>query len=132
MEKTGSVSADTRSLLERMYKHIDKQDNAKTASAVALKDQAGEIAQKMAGITMLSGQPLIDGYEMVKEAQTMMSDHDGSLELLGMVLDAVKNDRAKQAGLEPGRAYGSSTQGQELTPLEQIRVDHGLTPQEQK
>ena len=128
LEKTGSVSADTRDLLDRMSKYIDKQDQVKTASLAAMKDRAGPLAQKMAGVRMLSGQPLIDGYEMVKVAEAMMTDHDEALSLLDMVLDAVRDDRMKQAALEPGRPFGSALPAHDLTAGEQLYVDNGIQP----
>jgi len=128
MEKTGSISADTRSLVARMYGHIEKQDSVKTASVAALQDKAGTIAQKMAGIRMLSGQPLIDGYEMVKEASAMMADHDQSLQLLDMVLDSFVIDRQKQASLEPGRpASKTGGTGEEQSAIDGLMADCGIT-----
>lgn len=130
MEKTGGISADTRNLVDRMYRHIEKQDGAKTASIAALRDKAGALAQKMAGIRMLSGQPLIEGYEMVKEASAMMSDHDEALQLLDMVLDSFETDRRKQANLEPGRACESvaKTASGNMSAIDELMADCGITP----
>jgi len=128
LEKTGSVSADTRDLLDRMSRYIDKQDHAKTASVAATKDRAGALAQKMAGIQMLSGAPLIEGYEMVKQAEAMMTDHNDALDLMELVLDAMKDDRLKQAELEPGRPAGSAMPNGNLTANEQLYVDNGIQP----
>jgi hypothetical protein len=128
LEKTGSVSADTRDLLDRMSRYIDKQDHAKTASIAATKDRAGSLAQKMAGFLMLSGAPLIEGYEMVKQAEAMMTSHDEALELLDMVLDSMKDDRLKHAALEPGRPSGSAVPAHALTAGEQLYVDNGIQP----
>ncbi|HBT77514.1 MAG TPA: hypothetical protein DEB39_11480 [Planctomycetaceae bacterium] len=128
MEKTGSISADTRNLVDRMYRHIDRQDTAKTASIAALTDKAGELAQKMTGIRMLSGQPLIEGYEMVKQAAAMMIDHDQALQLLDMVLDTINLDRQKQASLEPGRACPSTSKNaDELSAIDGLMADCGIT-----
>ena len=128
LEKTGSVSADTRDLLDRMSRYMDKQDQVKTASLAAVKDRAGPLAQKMADVRMLSGQPLIEGYELVKQAEAMMTDHDEALTLLDMVLEAVQNDRMKHAALEPGRPSGSALPSQNLTAGEQLYVDNGIQP----
>jgi len=127
MEKTGSVSADTRTLVDRMYRYIQRQDDAKTASVAAIQDRSGMIAQKMAAIRMLSGQPLIEGYEMIKEAASMMSDHDQALQLLDMVLDSFVVDRQKQASLEPGRPAASQATGEEQTAIEGLMADCGVT-----
>ena len=128
MEKTGSLSADTRDIVDRMYRHIEKQDDVKTASVAALTDKAGVIAQKMAGIRMLTGQPLIEGYEMIKTASDMMIDHEQSLELLDMVLDSFALDRQKQASLEPGRACDRvKTSSNNLSAIEGLMADCGIT-----
>jgi hypothetical protein len=127
MEKTGSISVDVRNLLDRMYRHIDRQDTAKTASVAALVDKAGTLAQKMAGIRMLSGQPLIEGYEMVKQASAMMIDHDQALQLLDMVLDTINLDRQKQASLEPGRACPTgSKNSDDLSAIDGLMADCGI------
>jgi len=127
MEKTGSVSADTRTLVDRMYRYIQRQDDAKTASVAAIQDRSGMIAQKMAAIRMLSGQSLIEGYEMIKEAAAMMSDHDQALQLLDMVLDSFVVDHQKQASLEPGRPAASLATGEELTAIEELMAACGVT-----
>ncbi len=126
MEKTGSISADTRNLVDRMYRHIEKQDDAKTASVAALRDRAGAIAQKMAGIRMLTGQPLIEGYEMIKEAASMMGEHEQSLELLDMVLESFVQDRQKQASLEPGRP-AAKTADAEPSAIDGLMADCGIS-----
>lgn len=129
MEKTGSISVDTRDLVDRMYKRIEKQDTEKTASVAALTDKAGVLAQKMAGMRMLTGQPLIEGYEMIKTASDMMIDHEQSLELLDMVLDSFALDRQKQASLEPGRACDATkTASENLSAIEGLMADCGITP----
>ena len=124
MEKTGSVSAETRDLVERMYRHIEKQDSVKTASVAILNDRAGAIAQKLASTRLPSGSPLIDGYEEIKQASAMLSKHDEALNLVSMVLDAVQQDRTKVASLEPGRPVDSSKRT--LTAKEQLYADCGV------
>ena len=126
MEKTGSVSAETRDLVDRMYRYMDRQDHAKTASVAAIKDRAGELAQKMTGIRLMTGQPLIEGYEMVKQAADMMSDHDQALDLMTMILDSMQTDHHKQAGIEPGRAVPGS-ESRELSAIEQLMSDCGIS-----
>ena len=126
MEKTGSLSAETRSLVDRMYRHIEKQDHAKTASLAALKDRSGALARKMAGIRMLTGQPLIEGEEKIKEAATMISEHDQALELFDMVLDSFVQDRRKQASLEPGRPASTNAE-KEPSAIEGLMADCGIT-----
>ena len=129
MEKTGSLSAETRDMIDRMYRHIEKQDGEKTASVAMLTDKAGALAQKMAGMRMLTGQPLIEGYEMIKTASDMMIDHEQSLELLEMVLDSFALDRQKQASLEPGRACDpTKTASENLSAIEGLMADCGITP----
>ncbi len=125
MEKTGSISAETRDLVARMYRVIERQDGEKTASVGALKDRAGELAQKMAGIRLMTGQPLIDGYEMIKQAASMMSDHEQALVLLDMVLDSMQTDHRKQANLEPGKAVGVP-QNTNRSAVEELMADCGI------
>ena len=127
MEKTGSLSAETRNLVDRMYQHIEKQDDAKTASVMLLKDRAGALAQKMASVRMLSGQPMIEGYDMVKQASGMMLTHSEALDLLDMVLDTVQIDRQKQASLEPGRPSGQTDlAATERSAAEELMFDCGV------
>jgi hypothetical protein len=126
MTKTGSISADTRSLVDRMYRYIEKQDHAKTASIATVKDHGSAIAQKMADVRLSSGQPLIAGAEMIKEAQVMLSDHDEALTLFDMVLDSFVQDRQKQASLDPGRPTAKTTD-RELSAIEGLMADCGIT-----
>jgi len=125
MEKTGSISAETRHLVDRMYRMIERQDQEKTASVSAIKDRALEIAKKMAGTRLMTGHPLIEGYDSVKQAMTMMTDHDKSLNLITMILDTMQEDHGKHAGLEPG--YGVPTpKGEELSAIEGLMADCGI------
>ena len=124
MEKTGSVSAETRDLVDRMYKHIEKQDSVKTASVAILKDRAGAVAHKLASTRLPSGSMLIEGYEEIKQAEAMLSQHDQALDLVTMVLDAVQQDRAKVASLEPGRPVDSPKRA--MTAKEQLYADCGV------
>jgi len=97
----------------------------KTASVSAIKDRALEIAKKMAGIRRMTGHPLIEGYDMVKKAMTMMTDHDKSLNLITMILDTMQEDHGKHAGLEPG--YGvPAPKGEEPSAIEGLMTDCGI------
>ena len=125
MEKTGGISAETRHLVDRMYRMIERQDQEKTASVSAIKDRAVEIAKKMAGIRLMTGKPLIEGYDMVKQAMTMMTDHDQSLHLITMILDSMQEDHRKQAGLEPGRGI-PAPKGEEPSAIEGLMADCGI------
>lgn len=125
MEKTGSISAETRDLVARMYRVIERQDGEKTASLGAMKDCAGALARKMADIRLMTGRPLIDGYEMIKQAADMMSDHEQALVLLDMVLDSMQEDHHKQADLEPGKAVGSPHAG-ERSAIDELMADCGI------
>lgn len=127
MEKTGSISAETRDLVARMYRVIERQDGEKTASLSALKDRAGALAQKMANVRLMTGQPLIDGYEMIKQAAGMMAEHEQALVLLDMVLDSMQNDHRKQASLEPGKAVGTP-QGGNRSAIDDLMADCGIAP----
>jgi len=126
MEKTGSISAETRVLVDRMDKMIERQDREKTASVSAIRDRAGAIAQKMTGIRLMTGQPLIDGYDMVKQAMAMMTDHDQALDLMEMVLDSMQLDHRKQAGLEPGRGV-SAPKTEERSAIDELMADCGVS-----
>ncbi|MCL2624241.1 MAG: hypothetical protein FWD31_11305 [Planctomycetaceae bacterium] len=125
MEKTGSISAETRHLVDRMYRMIERQDQEKTASVSAIKDRAVEIAKKMAGIRLMAGKPLIEGYDMVKQAMTMMTDHNESLHLMTMILDAMQEDHRKQAALEPGRGVPAPKE-EEPSAIEGLMADCGI------
>ena len=126
MEKTGSISAETRSLVDRMDKVIERQDREKTASVSTIRDRAGAIAQKMTGIRLMTGQPLIDGYDMVKQAMAMMTDHDQALDLMEMVLDSMQLDHRKQAGLEPGRGV-PAPKTEERSAIDELMADCGVS-----
>jgi hypothetical protein len=125
MEKTGSLSAETRHLVDRMDRMIERQDREKTASVSAIRDRAVEIAKKMAGIHLMTGQPLIEGNDLVKQAMTMMTDHDNSLNLITMILDFMQEDHRKQAGLEPGRGVPAPKAG-ESSAIEELMTDCGI------
>ena len=126
MEKTGAISAETRYLLDRMDKMIERQDREKTASVSAIKDRAGAIAQKMAGIRLMSGHPLIEGHDLVKQAMTMMTDHDQALSLIEIILNSMQLDHRKQAGLEPGRGVPAPKTG-ERSAIEELMADCGIS-----
>jgi hypothetical protein len=102
MTKMGSVAKDTKTTLSKMYHYIDRQDMAKVASVSSHRDRAGELAQKMSATRLPSGSPIIEGYETIKQASLMLSDHDQALNVLDMVLDVITKDHAKHASVEPG------------------------------
>jgi hypothetical protein len=107
MEKTGSLTADVQNILTRTEKYIDKQDTQKTASASLTKTNAERLAQTLSEVRLPSGQPFISGYDQIKQASTMLSDHAKSLEVLNLVLNAVAADNTKRASLEPGRSVNT-------------------------
>jgi hypothetical protein len=115
MTKMGGVAEDTKSVLSRMYRHIDLRDQAKVASISQHKDRAGALAQKMSATRLLSGSPLIEGYDTIKQAALMLSDHDQALNILDMVLDAVAGDRTKSASAEPGYPCDPRKEEEELS-----------------
>jgi hypothetical protein len=123
MEKTGSAAADATNLLDRQQRYLDKVTNAKEASVSALKKQAEDVAWKLAA-TRLPGSvdTLIKGAEQVKHASLMLCDHERSIELLNKVLDTIRVEGSKQAGLEPGRVSTPSSK-RKLTADEQLMVD---------
>jgi hypothetical protein len=113
MTKMGSITQDTKTLLGRMYKYIDKQDQVKTASVAAHRDRADALAYKMSQTRLPSGAPLIEGHEIVKQASLMLSDHDQTLNVLEMVLNSVVEDHTKHAAVEPGYPYSIPATGKE-------------------
>jgi hypothetical protein len=127
IEKTGSISMDVRSLLDRQHKYIEKQDRVKQASVSNLRKQASDTALKMSTVRLLDGETLIATPEQIKQAALLLSDHEKAISLFNTVLDAVAYDRKKQASLEPGRGYVSTKTRRELTAAEQLRADNGLS-----
>jgi hypothetical protein len=102
MTKMGGIVTDIKPMLGKMYQSIDRRDQEKVASISQHKDRAGALAQKMSSTRLLSGVPLIEGYDTIKQAALMLSDHDQALNVLDMVLDSIARDHTKQASAEPG------------------------------
>ena len=130
LEKTGSVSAESQKLFDRMGKYIDQQDNTKTASVSANRDEAVRLAQRMSDTRLYSGVALIEGREQVKQASTLLGSHEGALKALDLILNAVQSDRQKTASLEPGRVdYHShaSGSGGDLTAKEELLQACGIS-----
>ena len=103
MTKTGSYSAEARSLLGRYDNLVNKQDMAKTASVAAHRETAEKLAFRLSEDTLPSDASFIGGKDMIKHATAMLNDHGDALEVLNLVLNAVKLDQQKTASIEPGR-----------------------------
>jgi hypothetical protein len=128
MTKMGSVSKDTKTLLQRAYRYIDRQDQEKVASVSLHRDRAGVIAHKMSTTRLPSGSPLIEGYDTIKQASLMLSDHDQALNVLDMVLDAVTKDQAKHASVEPGYAVSRPEGSEDKMSADEWLVSQILGP----
>jgi hypothetical protein len=128
MTKMGSVTEDTKTILSRMYRHIDRQDQTKVASVAAQKDRAGVLAHKLSTTRLISGAPLIEGYESIKQAAVMLSDHDQALNVLDMVLDSVAASTVKHASVEPGYPCNAPVDADKLSADDWL-VSQVLGPQ---
>jgi hypothetical protein len=129
LEKTGSVGADVRQLVERQQRYIDAVSHRKTASVSMIRKQALDTALKMANVRLPgTGAPLIAGADQVKQAGLLLTDHEQSITLLNKVLDTFQSESSKRASLEPGRGTlaGRGAGKRTLTADEQLRVDFGL------
>jgi hypothetical protein len=126
MEKTGSLAADTKDLIERQQKFLDREVQQKQASISDVKKKAADTALKLASVRLpVTGRPLIEGGDQVKQAALLLTNLDSSIGLLSMVLDTVQQEGQKQASLEPGKAVPSKT-NKPLTAEQQLYVDCGF------
>lgn len=106
MQKTGSVSTEMQDLASRAETYLDRTAATKTAAVSAIKDRAEKLAYLLSTTRLPDGHSIVEGHEQLKVAALMLQDHDRSLSVLELALNAIKSANAKVAAVEPGHAVG--------------------------
>jgi hypothetical protein len=107
-EKVADFSEQVQKFADNQNQYFEKESAVKSASFSQTKDRAERLAFALSAAHLPSGQTVISGHNQVKQAELMLNDHTGSLDILEMLVNRIEKDSQKAASYDVGKVTSES------------------------